>query len=88
MNPKNNLIIGLVIAAVIAMSYNMDANPVEFVEGMPNLAIVLKELTEVESELFGMAPQCVSQSRRLVLYHIPALWFYHQQQIWDPLFGS
>ncbi len=55
MNPKNNLIIGLVIAAVIAMSYNMDANPVEFVEGMPNLAIVLKELTEVESELFGLA---------------------------------
>jgi phosphonate transport system permease protein len=55
MNPKNNLIIGLVIAAVIAMSYNMDANPVEFVEGMPNLAIVLKELTEVESELFGTA---------------------------------
>lgn len=55
MNPKNNLIIGLVIAAVIAMSYNMDANPVEFVEGMPNLAIVLKELTEVEPELFGTA---------------------------------
>jgi phosphonate transport system permease protein len=55
MNPKNNLIIGLVIAAVIAMSYNMDANPVEFVEGLPNLAIVLKELTEVESELFGTA---------------------------------
>lgn len=55
MNPKNNLIIGLVIAAVIAMSYNMDANPVEFIEGMPNLAIVLKELTEVESELFGTA---------------------------------
>ena len=55
MSPKNNLIIGLVIAAVIAMSYNMDANPVEFVEGIPNLAIVLKELTEVESELFGTA---------------------------------
>ena len=55
MSPKNNLIIGLVIAAVIAMSYNMDANPVEFVEGLPNLAIVLKELTEVESELFGTA---------------------------------
>ena len=55
MTPKNNLIIGLVIAAVVAMSYNMDANPVEFVEGIPNLAIVLKELTEVESELFGTA---------------------------------
>ena len=55
MSPKNNLIIGLVIAAVIAMSYNMEANPVEFVEGIPNLAIVLKEMTEVESDLFGTA---------------------------------
>lgn len=55
MTPKNNLIIGLVIAAVIVMSYNMDANPVEFVEGIPNLTIVLKELTEVEFELFGTA---------------------------------
>ncbi len=55
MNPKNNLIIGLVIAVVIVMSYNMDANPVEFVEGIPNLTIVLKELTEVDLELFGTA---------------------------------
>ena len=36
MNPKNNLIIGLVIAGIIAMSYNIDANPAEFVEGLPN----------------------------------------------------
>ena len=35
MNPKNNLIIGLIIAGVIVMSYNIDANPVEFVEGIP-----------------------------------------------------
>ncbi len=55
MNPKNNLIIGIVIAAVVAMSYNIDANPVEFVEGIPNLAIVAKEMTEVELDLFGIA---------------------------------
>jgi phosphonate transport system permease protein len=55
MNPKNNLIIGLIIAAVIAMSYNIDANPIEFVEGIPNLGILLKEMTEVELELFGTA---------------------------------
>ena len=55
MNPKNNLIIGIVIAAVVAMSYNIDANPVEFVEGIPNLAIVAKEMTEVELDLFGTA---------------------------------
>ena len=55
MNPKNNLIIGLIIAAVIGMSYNIDANPADFVEGIPNLAIVLKEMTEVESDLFATA---------------------------------
>jgi len=55
MNPKNNLIIGIVIAAVVAMSYNIDANPVEFVEGIPNLAIVAKEMTEIELDLFGTA---------------------------------
>ena len=37
------------------MSYNIGADPVEFVEGIPNLAIVLKEMTEVEPELFDTA---------------------------------
>ncbi len=55
MNPKNNLIIALVIAGIIAMSYNIDANPAEFVEGLPNLAIVVKEMTEVEPDLFATA---------------------------------
>ncbi len=55
MNHKNNLIIGIVIAAVVVMSYNIDANPVEFVEGIPNLAIVAKEMTEVELDLFAIA---------------------------------
>ncbi len=55
MNPKNNLIIGLVIAGIIVMSYNIDANPVEFVEGLPNLAIVVKEMADVESDLFVTA---------------------------------
>jgi len=55
MNPKNNLIIALVIAGIIAMSYNIDANPAEFVKGIPNLAIVLKEMTEVEPNLFSTA---------------------------------
>lgn len=55
MNPKNNLIIGLVIAGIIVMSYNIDANPADFVEGIPNLAIILKEMTEVDPKLFGTA---------------------------------
>ena len=55
MTPKNNLVIGLVIAGVVVMSYNIGADPVEFVEGIPNLAIVLKEMTEVEPELSDTA---------------------------------
>ena len=55
MNPKNNLIFGIIIAVVIAASYNVGANPAEFVEGLPNLAIVVEELTEVEPKLFETA---------------------------------
>ena len=55
MNRKNNLVMGIVIAIVVAMSYNVDANPVDFVEGIPNLGIVLKEMTEVELKLFETA---------------------------------
>ncbi len=55
MNRKNNLVIGIVIAIVVAMSYNVDANPVDFVEGIPNLAIILEEMTQVEPKLFETA---------------------------------
>jgi len=55
MNPKNNLIVGLIIAGVVIMSFNVDANPVEFVKGIPNLAIIIKEMGELEPELFDTA---------------------------------
>lgn len=55
MTPKSNLIIGLIIAIVVAASYNIDANPVDFVEGLPNLAIIAEELAEIEPKLFETA---------------------------------
>ncbi len=55
MNPKNNLLIGVIIAVIIAASYNIDANPVDFVEGLPNLAIMAEEMTQVEPKLFETA---------------------------------
>jgi len=55
MTPKSNLIIGLIIAIVVVTSYNIDANPVDFVEGLPNLAIIAEELTEIEPKLFKTA---------------------------------
>jgi phosphonate transport system permease protein len=39
----------------VAASFNVGADPVDFVEGIPNLAIIAEELTEVEPELFDTA---------------------------------
>jgi len=55
MNQKNNLIIGLIVAAVIAASYNVGADPAKFVEGLPNLIIILEEINDVELSLIGTA---------------------------------
>lgn len=52
MTPKNNLLIGIIIALLVVSSYNIGANPIEFVEGLPNLAIIVDEMTEVEPSLF------------------------------------
>ena len=55
MNQKNNLIIGLIIAGVVVMSVNVDADPRDFAEGLPNIGIMLQEITEVDSSLFVTA---------------------------------
>jgi len=55
MNQKNNLIIGLIVAGVVVASYNVDANPLEFVKGIPNLTIIAEEFTHVEPSLLGTA---------------------------------
>ncbi|MDH3192568.1 MAG: phosphonate ABC transporter, permease protein PhnE [Nitrosopumilus sp.] len=55
MNPKNNIIVGIIIALLFVTSYNIGANPIEFVKGLPNLAIVAEEMTQVEPKLFGTA---------------------------------
>ncbi len=55
MSPKNNLIVGLIIAGVFIASYNTGANPIEFAEGLPNIGIILEEITLVEPKLFVTA---------------------------------
>ncbi len=55
MNQKNNLIIGLIVAGVVAASYNIGADPVKFVEGLPNLIIILEEINDVELSLIETA---------------------------------
>jgi phosphonate transport system permease protein len=55
MNQKNNLIIGIIIALIVAASYNVDVSPAEFIEGLPNLVTVLEEMSQIDAELFGTA---------------------------------
>ncbi|MBA0908363.1 MAG: phosphonate ABC transporter, permease protein PhnE [Nitrosarchaeum sp.] len=55
MTPKNNLLIGIIIALLVVASYNINASPIDFVKGLPNLAIVVDEMTHVEPKLFVTA---------------------------------
>jgi len=44
MNQKNNLIIGLIIAGVVVMSANVDADPRDFVRDYQTLELCYKRL--------------------------------------------
>ena len=55
MNQKNNLMVGLIVALVVVFSYNMEANPVEFFEGLPNLVSVLEDMSQVDADRFELA---------------------------------
>ena len=55
MTPKNNIVIGIIIGLVVIASYNVDANPIEFAEGLPNLAIVVEEMLLVEPKYIPTA---------------------------------
>ena len=54
MTPKNNIVIGIIVGLVIVASYNVEANPLEFVEGLPNLGIVLEEILVLENIIDNM----------------------------------
>ncbi|MHA7647214.1 phosphonate ABC transporter, permease protein PhnE [Nitrosopumilus sp. S4] len=55
MTPKNNIIIGIIIALLVVASYNVGADPIEFVEGLPNMAIVIEEMVSVEPKYIPTA---------------------------------
>ncbi len=55
MNPKDNIVIGLVIAALVFASFNVGVDPAQFVKGIPNVMIVVEEMVHVEPTLFGTA---------------------------------
>ena len=49
MTPKNNIVIAIIVGLVIIASYNVDANPVDFAEGIPNLGVIVAEIFVLES---------------------------------------
>ncbi|RDJ31206.1 MAG: phosphonate ABC transporter, permease protein PhnE [Crenarchaeota archaeon] len=55
MTPRNNLIFGIIVALIIAASINIDANPVNFVNGFPKILKIAEEMTMVEPQLFQVA---------------------------------
>jgi len=55
MSPKNNLIIGVIVALLVAASYNINANPIDFVNGFPKLVKIAAEMTKVDPQLFQTA---------------------------------
>ena len=50
MTPKNNIIIGIIVALVVIAAYDLEVDLVKFVEGIPNLVIVLEEMVQVEAK--------------------------------------
>ncbi len=55
MNPKNNILVGVIVAVVVAASYNIGADPVEFIQGIPNLTVVAQEMLLVEPKYIPTA---------------------------------
>ena len=48
MTPKNNIVMGIIIALLVVVSFDIGANPLLFVDGIPNLSIVVEEMLLVE----------------------------------------
>ena len=55
MTPKNNLVIGIIVALVVIAAYDLEVDLVKFVEGIPNLVIVLEEMVQVEPKYIPAA---------------------------------
>ena len=48
MTPKNNIVMGIIIALLVVVSFDIGADPLVFIDGIPNLAIVVEEMLLVE----------------------------------------
>jgi phosphonate transport system permease protein len=55
LNSKDNLIFAIVIALLIVSSYNIGIDPAKFIDGLPNLAIVVREMAQIDLSLLNVA---------------------------------
>ncbi len=55
MNPKDNIVIGLVIAALVFASFNVGIDPAQFVKGIPNMMVIAGEMSQIDPTLIGTA---------------------------------
>jgi len=55
MKPKENLLFSLIIGAVIATAINTGFDPVKFVEGVPNIGVLISEMTQLDNKLLSTA---------------------------------
>jgi len=55
LNSKDNLIIALVVAILIISSYNLGIDPREFFEGIPNILVIIHEMSQLDISLLNIA---------------------------------
>jgi phosphonate transport system permease protein len=55
MKPKENLLLSLIIAAIIVTSINTGFDPLKFVQGAPNIAVLVSEMVQLDSKLLSVA---------------------------------
>ncbi len=59
MTPKSNLVIGVIAALVVAGAWHLEASPVEFVEGLPNMWTLAEEvayeIAQADATMLGRA---------------------------------
>lgn len=55
MNTKDNLILAIVVAILIISSYNLEIDPIQFLEGLPNIVVIISEMSKIDLSLLNVA---------------------------------
>ena len=55
MNTKDNLILAIVVAILIISSYNLEIDPIQLLEGLPNIVVIINEMSKIDLSLLNVA---------------------------------